>query len=76
MTAMTAITEHTTIAEKARAGRRAALTSLHSRLGHTEKVISIFDNAFPIRAAEPEFRTTRTTPLRRPVLATAGLAAA
>ena len=65
---MTIITEATSIVENARAGRRAALTSLHSRLGHTDKVVSIFDNAFPQRLAEPEFRSIRSAPLRRPVL--------
>ena len=73
---MTTITEHTTLAETARAGRRAALTSLHSRLGHTDKVVSIFDNAFPVRAAEPEFRSIRTAHTRRPVLVSADRAAA
>ena len=57
---MTTITETTPIIEKARAGRRAALTSLHARLGHTDKVVSIFDNAFPQRQAEPQF--TRCAP--------------
>lgn len=73
---MTIITETTSILDKARAGRRAALTSLHSRLGHTDKVVSIFDNAFPIRAAEPEFHSVRSAPLRRPVLARAEQVAA
>ena len=62
---MTTITEPTAIVETARAGRRAALTSLHSRLGHTTKVVSIFDNAFPQRLAEPEFQPVRTA-ARRP----------
>lgn len=65
---MTIITETTSITDKARAGRRAALTSLHARLGHSDKVISIFDNAFPLRQAVPEFHSIRSTPLRRPVL--------
>ena len=62
---MTMIAETTSILEKARAGRRAALTSLHSRLGHTDKVVSIFDNAFPVRVAEPEFHSIRTRARRR-----------
>jgi len=65
---MTPITDTTPILEKARAGRRAALTSLHTHIGHTDKVVSIFDNAFPLRQAEPEFHSTRTTRRRRPVL--------
>ncbi len=65
---MTIVTETTPILEKARAGRRAALTSLHSRLGHTDKVVSIFANAFPQRLAEPEFHSVRTASVRRPVL--------
>ncbi len=73
---MTIITETTAIVEKARAGRRAALTSLHSRLGHTDKVVSIFDNAFPLRLAEPEFHSVRTAPPRRPVPVMADRAAA
>ena len=65
---MTIITESTTIIEMARAGRRAALTSLHARLGHTDKVVSIFDNAFPLRQAEPEFQSVRIGRVRHPVL--------
>lgn len=73
---MTIATEPTAFIEKARAGRRAALTSLHSRLGHTDKVISIFDNAFPPRLTEAEFHSIRVAPLRRPASLKAGLAAA
>ncbi len=65
---MTTITETSTILEKARAGRRAALTSLHARLGHTDKVVSIFNNAFPMREPEPETDVIRLAPRRRPVL--------
>lgn len=69
---MTTITENTPIIEKIRAGRRAALSSLHVRLGHTDKVVSIFDNAFPPRVSEPEFRSVRThqpvARVRRPAL--------
>ena len=65
---MTIITETTSILEKARAGRRAALTSLHARLGYTDKVVSIFDNAFPQRLAEPEFHSVRAVRVRRPAL--------
>ena len=65
---MTIITETTPIIEKARAGRRAALTSLHARLGHTDKVVSIFDNAFPQRQAEPEFHSIRAGRVRRSTL--------
>ena len=73
---MTNFIEHTALIEKARAGRRAALTSLHSRLGHTDKVVSIFDNAFPPRIAEPEFRSVRVIAGRRPAPINLGLAAA
>jgi len=65
---MTSIAETASITDKARAGRRAALTSLHARLGHTDKVVSIFDNAFPQRLAEPEFRSVRLGRVRRPAL--------
>ena len=65
---MTIITETTPIIEMARAGRRAALTSLHARLGNTDKVVSIFDNAFPLRLAEPEFQSVRVARVRRPAL--------
>ncbi|MCB1348764.1 MAG: hypothetical protein R3D80_11800 [Paracoccaceae bacterium] len=73
---MTNFIEHTALIEKARAGRRAALTSLHSRLGHTDKVVSIFDNAFPPRLAEPEFHSVRALTARRVLHASAHLAAA
>lgn len=73
---MTIATDTTSFIEKARAGRRAALTSLHSRLGHPDKVVSIFDNAFPPRLGEPEFHSVRAEPLRRPATMKAGLAAA
>jgi len=73
---MTISTEANVFIEKARAGRRAALTSLHSRLGQTDKVISIFDNAFPPHLGEPEINTARSAPLRRPTPLKAGLAAA
>ena len=73
---MTIATNSIALVEKARAGRRAALTSLHSRLGHTDKVVSIFDNAFPQRISEPEFHSVRTAPLRRPAPLKASLAAA
>jgi hypothetical protein len=73
---MTIITEATPILDKARAGRRAALTSLHARLGHTDKVVSIFDNAFPIRAAEPTFHSVRAHAHRRPTLVLTERAAA
>jgi len=65
---MTTITEATPIIDKARAGRRAALTSLHARLGHTDKVVSIFNNAFPLRQAELEFHSVRARHVRRPTL--------
>ncbi len=65
---MTIITEATPIIEKARAGRRAALSSLQVRLGHTDKVVSIFDNAFPQRVAEPQFQSVRVGRVRRPKL--------
>ena len=73
---MTPIIEPTALIETARAGRRAALTSLHSRLGHPDKVVSIFDNAFPQRLAEPEFHSVRTAARRRPVVMSANRAAA
>ncbi|PIE08408.1 MAG: hypothetical protein CSA74_02900 [Rhodobacterales bacterium] len=65
---MTTINETVTILEKARAGRRAALSSLHARLGHTDKVVSIFNNAFPLREAEPEPHAACTAVYNRPVL--------
>ncbi|MCB1329110.1 MAG: hypothetical protein KDK28_06520 [Maritimibacter sp.] len=73
---MTDFTATATLLEKARAGRRAALTSLHSRLGHTDKVVSIFDNAFPQRIAEPQFRSVRIVAGHRPASLDLGLAAA
>lgn len=77
---MTTITENTPIIEKIRAGRRAALSSLHARLGHTDKVVSIFDNAFPPRVSEPEFHSVRAhqpvARLRRSTLALADSVAA
>jgi len=73
---MTFAIEPPALAEKARAGRRAALTSLHSRLGHPDKVVSIFDNAFPPRQSVPEFHSVRVTSLRRPAPVKAALAAA
>lgn len=73
---MTTAIDTTCFIEKARAGRRAALTSLHSRLGHPDKVVSIFDNAFPPRLGEPEFHSVRVAMRRRPASMSADLAAA
>lgn len=68
---MTTITDTTPIIDKIRAGRRAALASLHTRLGHSDKIVSIFENTFPPRQAVAEFHTVRTSPVtsvRQPVL--------
>ncbi|MCB1338175.1 MAG: hypothetical protein KDK10_12235 [Maritimibacter sp.] len=67
---MTKITDSTPILDKVRAGRRAALASLHTRLGHSDKIVSIFENTFPPRQAVAEFHSVRshTAARRQPVL--------
>lgn len=50
---------HTSLADKARAGRRAALSALNARLGTTDRVVSIFENTLPRRRAVPEFHSVR-----------------
>lgn len=72
---MTIITDTASILDKARSGRRVALTSLHSRLGHADKVVSIFDNAFMARTTEPDPHDLHAT-THRPVLVLAEYAAA
>ncbi len=67
---MTTITDSTPIIDKVRAGRRAALASLHTRLGHSDKIVSIFENTFPARQAVAEFHSVRNRPAahRQPAL--------
>lgn len=57
------MTETTPMIEKIRAGRRAALASLNTRLNHGGNVVSIFENAFPRREATPEFHSVRSQPV-------------
>jgi hypothetical protein len=50
------------LADKARARRRAALSALSARLSTDDSVISIFEGSFPHRQAMPEFRSVRRHP--------------
>jgi hypothetical protein len=47
------------LADHARARRRAALSALNARLVADNSVISIFGGSFPRRQAVPEFRSVR-----------------
>jgi hypothetical protein len=47
------------LADKARANRRAALASLNARVARSQNVVSIFDRVVQRRQAVPEFHTTR-----------------
>ena|GEM_PF-5216618 len=47
------------LADKARANRRAALATLNARVGRSQNVVSIFDRVMQPRQTVPEFRTTR-----------------
>lgn len=63
----------TTLANKIRAGRRAALASLSTRVSDAENVVSIFEDRIPARRAVPEFHSVRnaaavSAEIRRPVL--------
>ncbi len=57
---------HSSLAEKARAGRRAALSALNARLAPDNSVVSIFMGTFPHRQAMPEFHSVRTDPAVEP----------
>lgn len=60
----------TTLADKIRAGRRAALASLNARVSDAANVVSIYEDRFPVRRAVPEFHTVRTvTPAVTPAAA-------
>lgn len=72
---MTFLTETNPILEKARAGRRVALSSLHARQGDAEKVVSIFDNEFFQRAIDPDLHAVHAQ-TGRPVLMMADYKAA
>lgn len=48
------------LADKARANRRAALASLNARFAEGENVVSIFDRVISRRQSVPEFHTTRS----------------
>lgn len=48
------------LADKARAGRRAALSALNARLATDDRVVSIFEGSFPRRGAVPQFHSVRT----------------
>lgn len=52
------------LADKARANRRAALASLNARIGGSQNVVSIFDQVIQRRQTVPEFRTTRAYDVR------------
>jgi len=61
---------HSSLADKARAGRRAALSALNARLGTTDRVVSIFEGTLPRRRAVPEFHSVRhpgATPATAPL---------
>jgi len=49
----------TSLTDKARAGRRAALSALNARLGTTDRVVSIFEGTLPRRRAIPQFHSVR-----------------
>jgi len=49
------------LADHARARRRAALSTLKARLAADDSVVSIFEGSFSRRQAVPEFRSVRTT---------------
>lgn len=48
------------LADLARARRRAALSTLKARLAADDSVISIFEGSFPRRQAVPEFHSVRS----------------
>jgi len=50
------------LAEKVRAGRRAALAALNARLAASGNVVSFYEGRFPVRQAVPEFRSVRRVP--------------
>jgi len=50
------------LAEKARAGRRAALSALNAKLSRDTRVVSIFEGSLPRRQAVPEFHSVRHAP--------------
>lgn len=47
------------LADKARANRRAALASLNARVARSQKVVSIFDGVIQTRKVIPEFHSIR-----------------
>ena len=47
------------LAEKARAGRRAALCALNARIDGDDDVVSVFEGSFPRRRAVPQFQSVR-----------------
>ena len=49
-----------TLADKARANRRAALASLNARVAGSENVVSIFDRIVSPRRSLPEFHSIRS----------------
>lgn len=61
-----------TLADKARAGRRAALASLNARIAQSENVVSIYERVLEPRRVVPEFHTIRAhdapAPARAPML--------
>ncbi|SMH48065.1 hypothetical protein [Maritimibacter sp. HL-12] len=50
------------LADRARARRRTALSALRARIAADDSVISIFEGSFPLRQAVPEFRSVRGNP--------------
>lgn len=53
------------LADKARAGRRAALATLNARLATGANVVSIYQGRMPARRVAPEFHSVRN---HQPVL--------
>jgi hypothetical protein len=49
----------TTLADKAREGRRTALAALNARVAHSRNVVSIFDRVVQRRQSVPEFHSIR-----------------
>lgn len=49
----------TTLADRARANRRAALATLNTRVAGGQNVVSIFDRVIQRRKTVPEFHTCR-----------------
>lgn len=56
------------LSDKARAGRRAALSALNARLNAHRDVVSIFEVGCQNRVAVPEFRSVRNKAPEKPTL--------